>query len=71
MKKTIVEWLIGLPVTIGVFTLFDFLTTSVFGNGTFVFDISNILYPITVWTIFEVITLIERVKKEKNNQNKK
>ncbi len=71
MKKTIVEWLIGLPVTIGVFTLFDFLTTSVFGNGTFVFDISNILYPITVWTIFEVITLIERVKKKKNNQNKK
>ena len=59
MKKTIIEWIIGLPVSIGVFTLFDYLTTSVFGKGTFVFDISNILYPIVVWTIFEGITLIE------------
>lgn len=66
-EKTIIEWLVGLPVTVGVFTLFDYLTTVVFGNGVFVFDISNIIYPIVIWTIFEIITLIQRMVK-KNRQ---
>ena len=65
LKKVLIEFLIGIPVIIGLYALFEFLYCTFLTKSDFVFDASNLYFPILIWFIIELITFITRAKKSK------
>ncbi len=64
MKRTIIEFLIGIPVVVILFTLFEFLYCTFITHTPFSFPFIGIGSAIGVWFIVELVTLIIRKKKE-------
>lgn len=65
MKRTIIEFLIGIPIVAGLYTLLDFLYDTFIVHIPFVFDMKYCVLCLSVWTAYEAAVLISRVNKER------
>jgi hypothetical protein len=64
MKRTIIEFLVGLPVVVGLYFLLDFLYCTFIVNTPFVFNIRNCGMAVGIWAIVEIITYFIRSRKD-------
>lgn len=64
MKKFIIEFLAGLPIVIGLYILIDYLWCTFISHNTYVFSISSLIMPITVYIVITIVSFILRKKKQ-------
>lgn len=64
LKRTIIEFLIGLPVVVGVYALLDWLYHLLITHTPFTFSVSTCMICVTVWLVIEIISYINRKKKQ-------
>ncbi len=65
MKRTIIEFLIGLPVIIIGFFLLDYLYCTFITHSPFVFNVQGCGIAVAVWAVVEIVTFIIRSKNSK------
>ncbi len=63
MKRTIIEFLIGLPIVICGYFLLDFLYCTFFTHEPFIFNIRNCGIAVLVWFVVELVTYLSRRNK--------
>lgn len=63
MKRIIIEFIIGIPVIIIGYCLFEFIYSAFITKTAFVFDIKSCGTCIAVWAIVEIITYFTRINK--------
>ena len=63
MKRTVIEFLIGLPIVIGVYALLDFLYCTLISHHPFVFDFKTCSIVVISWAAVEVLIYLIRRKK--------
>lgn len=66
MKRTIIEFLIGLPVVVFLYVLFDYLYCTFISHSAFVFEMKNCFIFITAW--LAVVIVMHIFRNRKNHQ---
>lgn len=66
MKRSIIEFIVGIPVIIGVYALLEFFYSSFIVKIPFVFDIRNCAIYIFVWFACVTVSYIIRKNKTTN-----
>ena len=64
MKKTVIEFLIGIPVVIGVYALLEFLYCTFISHEPFVFRLSACGIYIGIWAVVEIVFYFIRRNKQ-------
>ena len=68
MKRIIIEFLIGLPVVVLLYLLFEFLYAKLITRSDFVFNFGACMFIVGVWLVVEIVTYTIRKKKEKDKK---
>ena len=64
LKRTVIEFLIGLPIVVGVYALLEWLYSAIISKSPFVFDVKTCCMCVTVWLVISIISYIVRRKKQ-------
>ena len=64
LKRTVIEFLIGLPIVVGVYALLEWLYSAIISKSPFVFDVKTCGMCVTVWLVISIISYIARRKKQ-------
>ena len=66
MKRLIIEFIVGIPIIIGMYALLEFLYSSFIVHVPFVFDIRNCAIYFIVWLACVTVSYIVRKNKTTN-----
>lgn len=64
LKRSVIEFLIGLPVVVGVYALLEWLYSAIITKSPFVFDVKTCGMCVMVWLVISIISYIARRKKQ-------
>ena len=64
LKRTVTEFLIGLPVVVGVYALLDWLYQTLITRTPYVFNSDSCMIYVTVWLVIEIFLYINRKKNQ-------
>lgn len=64
LKRTVIEFLIGLPIVVGVYALLEWLYSAIITKSPFVFDVKTCGMCVMVWLVISIISYIARRKKQ-------
>ena len=65
MKRTIIEFFIGLPIVVLLYTLLDYLYCTFITQSAFVFEPKGCAMAVTVWIAVVAVLYLLRIKKQK------
>ena len=63
LKRSVIEFLIGLPIVVGVYALLEWLYHTLISHTPFTFSFSTCSLCITVWLIIVIVMYINRKRK--------
>lgn len=69
MKRIIIETLIGIPVVLGLYLLFDYAYCSWIVHSPFSVSAKDFIIPISTWIVVEIVTFVIRSSKKKKSGN--
>ncbi|MBQ6498523.1 MAG: hypothetical protein IJI48_01310 [Ruminococcus sp.] len=64
LKRTVTEFLIGLPVVVGVYALLEWMYSAIISKSPFVFDVKTCSMCVMSWLVISIILYIARRKKQ-------
>lgn len=64
MKRTVIEFVIGLPIIVLGYFLLEYLYCILFSHSAFSFDLKGAAIAVVVWLVVVIISHIKRNNKE-------
>lgn len=64
LKRTVIEFLIGLPIVVGVYALLEWLYSAIISKSPFIFDVKTCSMCVMMWLVITIISYIIRRKKQ-------
>jgi hypothetical protein len=64
LKRSVIEFLIGLPIVVGVYALLEWLYSAIISKSPFVFDVKTCSMCVMSWLVISIISYIVRRKKQ-------
>ena len=64
MKRTVIEFLVGLPIVVLGFFLLEFLYCTLITHSPFVFDFKNCGIAVAVWAVVVIVSYFARKRRE-------